>query len=347
MPARTMTFETLLNSLRSNKLAPIYLLHGEEGYFIDALLAQVDTLLDEQDKPFNQSVFYAPSASPMGVIQACRAIPMMAPFTLVIIKECQAVNANTLDKLVPYIQHPSPQTVFVMASRGAAVKGKLLAAVKKCDQAVIFDSRKVTDRELPGYITDFINRRGLNIQPKALEMMREYVGTDLSHLYNQLDKLASILGRGATVTPEAIERHVGYSKSFNAFELVDALAARDAARAYRIADYFAANPKAVPLVMATASIFAYFSDLLVTYFVKDKSEHGLMQALGIKWPSMLKRFNTGRSNYNAYQVIEIIRAIRTFDTRSKGIDSRQNEHSLFRDMIFHILTAPGNLFFRD
>lgn len=344
MPARNLTFEPLRTSLRNRNFSPIYILHGEEGFFIDALLRDFETILPEEERDFNQSVLYAPRTDISMVSEVAKRVPMMSDFQVVILKEAQAVRADELDKLTKYVENPSPSTILVVAGRGAVLKGKMLAAAKKSDKVVIFEAKKVSDRDLPGYIQNHINNRGLNVQPKALEMLREYIGSDLSRLYNEIDKLMTILGSGATVTPEAIEQHIGYSKSYNAFELVDALAARDAARVYRIADYFRANPKAVPLVLATSSIFSFFSDLLITYFVKDKSERGLMTALGIKWPIQMRKFNVGRTKYNAFQVIEIIRAIRNFDRSSKGVGSRRNEHELFRELMFHILTAPGNLF---
>ncbi len=344
MAAQNLSFETILSSLKAGKVSRIYLLQGEEGYFIDEIVKAFENLLPQDEWQLNRYVLYAPRVEIREVVDICRRFPLMSDYQVVILKEAQSARADQLDKLQKYIADPSPTTVLVIASRGADLKGKLASAIAKCDDAVIFQSKKIDSSVLPSAIKDFINKRGLNVQPKALEMLAEYVGADLSRMYNELGKLIGVLGQGAMVTPEAIERHIGYSKSFNIFELLDALAARDAARVYRIADYFAANPKAVPLKMALGNIFDLYSNLLVTYFVKDKSERGLMAALGLKWPSLLKRINLARSKYNAFQVIEIIRAIRLFDVQSKGIGSRRNEHELFRELMFHILTAPGQLF---
>lgn len=269
---------------------------------------------------------------------------MMSDFQIVIVKEAQAIRADALAVLAKYVDNPSPSTILVVAGRGDVLKGQFMTAAKKSDNAVIFESKKVYDNALPDFIRQHINAHGLNIEPKALGMLSEYVGTDLSRLYNEIEKLIGILGTGAMVTPEAIERHIGYSRSFNVYELVDALAAKDAVKVFRIADYFRSNPKAVPLVLATSSLYSYFSDLLTLYFIKDKSDRGRMAALGIKWPVQYQRFATGLKNYNAFQVIEIIRAIRAFDSHSKGNGSRRPEHDLFRELMYHILTAPGNLF---
>ncbi|MDE6397118.1 MAG: DNA polymerase III subunit delta [Muribaculaceae bacterium] len=344
MAAQTLSFEAILSSVKAGKVSPVYLLQGTEGYFIDEIVKVFENLLPQDEWTLNRHILYAPRVDIREVVDICRRFPLMSDYQIVILKEAQSARADQLDKLVKYIESPSPTTVLVIASRGDVLKGKLPGAVKKCDEAVFFESKKIDPSVLPTAVKDFINKRGLNVQPKALEMLVEYIGADLSRMYNELDKLIAILGQGAMVTPEAIERHIGYSKSFNIFELTDALAARDAERIYRIADYFAANPKAVPLPLATAHIYDLFSNVLITYFAKDKSERGLMAALGLKWPSLLKRINIARSKYNAFQAIEIIRAIRSFDVQSKGIGSRKNEHELFRELMFHILTAPGQLF---
>jgi DNA polymerase-3 subunit delta len=344
MAAQAVTYENLRTSLRAKNIAPLYLLHGEEGYFIDQLMKEFENVLSEDEKPFNQYILYAPQVEPAAVIDICRRYPMMADRQVVILKECQSVRADLLDKLARYVLEPSPTTTLVFCSRGAAAKGKELMSALRKSNAVIFESKKIPEYQLGGHISNYINARGLNVQPKALEMLKEYIGANLDRMYNELDKLIGILGSGATVTPESIEQHIGMSKEYNMFELVDALAVKDSAKSMRIANYFRSNPKAVPTVLITSSLFGFFSDLLITYFEKDKSEHGLMKALKLKSSFQLKRYNAARQRYNAFQVIEIIRAIRRFDVQSKGVGSRRNEFDLLQELIFRILTAPGTLF---
>lgn len=344
MAARTYTFETLCASLKKGDYQPVYLLHGEEGYFTDALISRFEKILSDEEKEFNQYVLYAPQMAMEEVIDICRRFPMMADRQVVILKEAQSARSDQLERLAKYILNPSPQTIFVIAFRGAQAKGReLLAALRKTD-AVTFESKKIREDNLPGYITNYLNSRGLNIQPKALEMIKDSIGADLSKLYNEMDKLIGILGQGATVTPEAVEQHVGVSKDYNPYELVDALAVRDGAKAMRIAGYFRANPKAAPIVLVTASIFALFSDLLVFQSAKDKSDNALMAALGLKSPWPLRRLREASRHYNAWQSIEIIRALRRFDAQSKGIASRRDPYDMFEELIFRITTAPGTLF---
>lgn len=341
--APALTFASLKTSISRGDLAPVYLLHGEEGFFIDELVKEFEKVLPDEFKDFNQTVVYGPRIDAGEVPNLCRGLPMMSDRRVVILKEAQAMRADQLDRLAKYVSDPTPTTVFVIACRGDKAKGrKFLDAIKK-SHAVVFESKKIPDYQMGTHIQAMVREAGLSIDAKALEMLKEYIGNDMSKIYNEVTKLTGILGRGAQITPEAVELHVGVSKEYNVFELIEALAVRDSVKCIRITDYFRANPKASPTVMTVAGIFGFFSDLLITYFEKDKSDAGLMRALGLKSQFQLKRFNAARQRYNAFQVIEIIRAIRRCDIQTKGRGSRQNEHQLLRELVFHILTAPGHL----
>lgn len=342
MATATVTYDSLCRQIAAGEYAPVYLLHGEEGYYIDELVKRFEAILPEDEREFNLHVLYATQVEPGAVMDLCCRYPMMADRQVVILKEAQAIAAARLNMLHRYVSSPSPSTVLVICCRGAQAKGKeLLAAVRS--NGVNFESKKLSDYNAPAVIAGFIRDRGLKADQKALEMLRDYVGTDLSRLYNEIEKLTTALGPGATVTPEAVERNIGMSKDFNNFELVDALAVKDSAKVFRIAEYFRSNPKNNPLVVSTATIFSFFADLLAVYYSADKSDAGLMAELKLRSPFQLRRFRTGMRNYNAFQVIEIISAIRRFDAMSKGVGSRQTDHQLFRDLLFHILTAPGRI----
>lgn len=345
MAAQAVTFESLKSQLAKRQYAPIYLLHGEEGYYIDALVKIFEQILPPEERDFNMYTMYAPEVSPDTVMDACRRYPMMSEYQVVILKEAQAINAAQLNRLHLYASQPSPTTILVICCRGAVAKAKDLIAQIKKNNGVIFLSEKIKEHNAINFINSYIKQKGLNAEPKSLEMLRDYIGTDLSRLYNEIDKLALILGANAMITPESIERNIGVSKDYNNFELVDALSQRNGEKAFRIIEYFRLNPKNNPTVLTNAAIFGFFSDLLTLYFSKDKSEPALMSMLGLKWPVQFAKFRNGMKNYNAFQTIEIISAIREFDTKSKGIASRQDQYDLLKDLIFHILSAPGNINF--
>ena len=341
MASSTPTYSELRRQLAAKtSLAPVYLLHGEEGYYIDELVKDFEALVPEEERDFNLYVLYAPESGVETVMDVCHRYPMMAERQVVIVKEAQAIRADQLNRLHSYVERPNPTTVLVISCRGAQAKGKeLLAAVKK--NGVIFESKRLSERNILPVISDLIKEKKLSVDPKALSMLRDYIGVDLARLYNEIDKLALILGPRAMITPEAIERNIGISKDYNNFELIDAINSRNAAKAFAIAEYFRNNPKNNPTVMTVSSLFNQFSNLLIYHYTRDKSQRGYLDALGLKSPWALKGYETAARNYNVRQTIEIISAIREFDTRSKGIDSRQNEYDLLKDLIFHILTARG------
>lgn len=342
MAAQAATFESIKAQIRSGKPAPVYILHGEEGYYLDRLVEAFGSLVPEADKEFNQYTLYAPQVEPGQVMDLCRRCPMMAERQLVILKEAQAARADKVNRLHQYVQTPNPSTVLVIVFRGQTAKGReLLAAARRT--GIVYESKRIRETQAPALIETALKENGLSADQKSLQMLCDYIGTDLSRLYNEVEKLSIILGKGAAVTPEVIERNIGISKEYNNFELVDAIAAKDMNRAFRIADYFASNPKANPLVTTTALLYGFFSDMLVAFYTKDRSEHGLMQALNMKYPVQVKKYITGLRHYNAFQVIEAIWALRRFDAQSKGRGSRRNEHELFHEFLYHIFTAPGDL----
>lgn len=344
MAAPALSFEELCRKIDKRELAPVYLLHGEEGYYIDELVKRFENILTEEEKEFNQHILYAPQVEMGAVMDLCCQYPMMADRQVVILKEAQAIRADDLNKLHRYVSQPAATTVFVICCRGAAAKGKdLIAAVKA--NGVNFESKKLYENNIPTVIAEFIRNKGLTADRKSLEMLRDFVGTDLSRLYNEIDKLTTVVGAGGTITPEAVEKNIGMSKDFNNYELIDALAAKDFKKTFTIADYFKANPKNNPLVLTASAVFSYFADLLAAYYAPDRSDSALLAELKLKSSFQLRRYRTGMQNYNPFQIIEIIAAIRRYDAMSKGLGSRQTDHQLFRDLLYHILTAPGNIKF--
>lgn len=334
--APALTFASLRSDIRHGKLAPVYVLHGAEGYFIDRLVDDFTAIIDEADRDFNLFTIYgSQQLNPADVIDACRRYPMMADRQVVILKEAQTMRADQLDKLARYVANPTDTTILVVCFRGAAPKGKELMAQAK-HHAIIFESKKLTDRTVTPAITELVKERGLKIEAKSVAMLRDFIGADLAKLYSEVDKLAMILPRGATVTPEAIEANIGISKDYNNFEFSDALAKRDYGRAMEIAAYFKANPKTNPTPVTLSTIFTLFANILVYHLTPPDRRAA---ALGIKNEWQLRNLAEAASRYTPSATVQIISALRRFDAQSKGIGSRQNEYDLLRDLIYRIFTA--------
>lgn len=334
-------FDEINRAITARNLAPVYLLHGDEGYFIDVLMRRFEEVIDPADRDFNLYTFYAPDTEPDTVIDACRRYPMMSPLQMVIVKEAQTQPARWVERLKVYTEAVTPTTVLVVASRGEKCKSAAFTKAVTSARGVVFESSRLKEKEAGSVIAKFISSKGLNIEPKGLMMLRDYVGSDLSRLYNEIEKLTLALPNGAMITPAVIESHIGISKDYNNFELIGALASRNAPRALTIVEHFRSDPKNNPFVVTVSTVFNFFSNLLVLLYSRDKSEAGLCAAIGRKGSWLPADYKDGMRNYNAWQLISILRAIRTADARSKGVDSRMDPYDLLRDMTFRILTTTG------
>lgn len=345
--AEAHTFQSITAALKKGVAAPVYMLHGEEGYYIDEISRQVEGLVAEADRDFNLSVLYAPQTEPAAVVEACKRYPMMADRQVVVVREVQNgmsprfSASNYLKALSHYVADPAPTTVLCLCFRGAEAKSAEFFRSLTAGKGINFLSKKLNERSLGPAVADFVKSRGLNIDAKALAMLCDFVGTDLSRLYNEVGKLTVSLGPGAMITPEAVERNVGISKDYNNFELISAIAAHDTRRAFEIIEYFRANPKNNPVQVLSTVLFNFFSNMLVAWYAPDRSEHGLMQALGFRWPGQLRDIKAGMQHYGPWPTVEIIGLIREFDCASKGIRSRGDSYNLLHELLFHIFNPIG------
>lgn len=341
--AESPTFIGISRDLRAGRPAPVYLIHGEEGFYIDELVKLFEALVPTDDRPFDLTTLYAPdldSAKP--IENACRRYPMLGQRQVVIVKEAQTKGAEFLTPLAPYVANPMPSTVLCVCFRGAKAKGTEFIKAVKAGGGVNFEAAKVRDNQVPTVVNNFIKEQSLSVDPKALTMLCDFVGTDLSRLYNEVGKLASTLGAGAMITPEAVERNIGVSKEYNSFELSRALAMKDVPKVVAIFRNYSANPKVHPVQPLTSLIFNLFANSLAALYCPDKSERGLMKELGFSSPWQLRDVSAVMRNYNAWQVIEIVDRLREFDCASKGNGSRQDPYDLFFDLLMHILYPLGS-----
>ena len=339
--ADAVTYTALRNALARKQYSNVYFIHGEEGYYIDELAGLFETILPESERDFNQYTLYAPQTDAATVAEACQRYPMMAERQVVIVKEAQAVPVAWFNKLLPYLESPVATTVLVIIARGASVKSATLTKSLAKGRAVVFESKRLAPAAVTNTIREFIKERGLTIDDKALAMLQDYVGSDLSRIYNEIGKMTVALPANAMITPESVERNIGVSKDYNNFELIAAIARRDVPRIYKIINYFRRDPKNHQPIVTTPLLFNFFANLLTALYAPDKSDRGLMAELGFKWPGQLTDIKPGLANYRPWQIIKNISAIRQFDAQSKGIGSRADQFDLFEILIFQILNNPN------
>lgn len=333
-------FDSIKKQIADRNVAPVYYIHGEEGFFIDEYVRIFSEYLHEADRPFNMFTFYAAEKTPDDVMDICRRYPMMADRLVVIVREAQTAGGRWLNKLASYVAAPSPSTLLVVAARGENPSCKEFTTALKKGKGVDMEFKKEKEARINALLVDFLDSRHLRYEPKALEMIREFVGTDLSRIYNEVAKMSVALGEGATVTPESVESLIGVSTEYNNYELRRAIASRDYVKAVKISKYFTANQKNNPWAVTSATLFDLFSSALVACYTPG-GDQNVMKALGLRGTWQLSDITICKSRYNAWQLIDIISLIRRFDAAAKGNGSRRNAFLLQEELIMDILTSPG------
>mgnify|MGYP006168332597 FL=1 len=328
----------IINDIKAGNIKPIYFLMGEEPYYIDKLTEYIeDNVLLEDEKGFNQMVIYGRDTSVDEIVSNAKRYPMMADRQVVIVKEAQEL-ARTIDKLESYIENPQPTTVLVIAYKYKTVD-KRKKWVKSIDKTgVLFESQKLREYKVGEWVKRVLQGRGYGIEPKAMLMLVEYLGNDLSRIANELTKLEIILPKGSTITPSHIEVNIGISKDYNVFELRKALGDKDQLRAYQIVNYFAQNSKENPMVVVIAQLFSFFSSLLKFHGLKDKSQGNVAKELGVN-PYFVADYVTASKNYPMKKVSAIVATLRDIDVKSKGVGaSSVGNGDLMKEMLAKIFS---------
>lgn len=322
----------ILQAVSSGNIKPVYLLHGEEAFFIDQVERYLeDTLLTEDEKSFNQTIFYGKDATATDIINACRRFPMMAERQVVILRE--AKDFGKFNDLIPYFNQPQPTTVFIICHKYALFKGK--EVLKALDKNVEkFQSDRIKDYKLSAWIQKYLKSLNYSILPKAAEIMAESLGNDLSKIANEIDKLKINLPEGSTITDQHIEDNIGISKEFNNFELKSAIASKDEFRAYKIVHYLTANK--APMVVSLGVLYGFFSDLLRYHGLKDKTEKNVASTLKIN-PYFVKEYAQAARIYPMKKVSGIIEVVKITDAKGKGVGaSNVADRDLMNEMLFKI-----------
>ena len=336
--AKETTYEEIARDLKNRIYKPVYYLMGEESYYIDRISEYIaQTVLNENEKEFNQTILYGADTDIATIINAAKRYPMMSKYQVVIVKEAQGVK--NIDELSYYLQKPLESTILVLCHKHGVLdrRKKLAAEIEKV--GVLFESKKIKDIQLAGFITSYLKRKSIEIEPKASEMMAEFVGTDLSRMAGELEKLIITLPKGQKrITPEQIEQNIGISKDYNNYELRNALIIKDVFKANQIIKYFEENPKTNPLQMTLSVLFNFFSNLMLAYYAPEKSEQGIAAQLGLKSPWQSKDYLAAMRKYSGVKVMQIIGEIRYCDAKSKGVgNSSLGDGELLRELVYKIL----------
>ena len=331
------TVQSILNEIKSGKIHPIYFLMGEESFFIDQISSYIETsVLAEVERGFDQTVIYGKDTSIDAIVSSAKRFPMMASRQIIIVKEAQNLS-RTIEQLLPYAQNPQLTTTLVFCYKYKTID-KRKALYKALSKAhVVFESKKLYENQVADWIRRVLSPKDYTISPKAAQMLVEFLGTDLSKINNELEKLQLIVPKGTQISPEIIEENIGISKDFNNFELRKAIGEKNVVKAHQIVNYFANNPKDNPMVVTVALLYNFFSQLLHYHGLSDKSPRSVASSLRIN-PYFVNEYTLAARNYPMKKVSQVISILREFDVKSKGVGANAiPQHDLLKEMIVRIL----------
>lgn len=326
----------IVADIKRKILKPIYFLMGEESYYIDQISDFIEkTVLDESEKGFNQQVMYGRDVDIETIIGAAKRYPMMAERQVIIVKEAQDLS-RTIEKLVSYAENPQPTTVLVFNYKYKTLdkRKKLYKSIAK--SGLIFESKKLYENQVSDWIRRVLSGKKYQIEPKAALMLIEFLGTDLSKISNEMNKLMLILPEGTIINDKHIEENIGISKDFNNFELRKAVGEKNILKANRIINYFSENSKNNPLVMTISLLNSFFTQLLFFHGLQDKSKKSVASSLGIN-PYFVDEYFLAARNYPIHKVTNVIALLREADVKSKGVGANQTQHDILKELLFKIL----------
>jgi len=330
------TTNQLITDIKGGKIAPIYFLMGEEAYYIDVISDYIESyVLQEEEKGFNQMVLYGKEVSIQDIVSNSKRYPMMAERQVIIVKEAQNLT-KTIEQLVEYAKNPQPTTVLVFNYKYKTLDKRKTLYKALSKTAVVFESKKIYEDKIPNWIQSFLKSKQISITPKAALMLTEFLGTDLSKIANELNKLEIVLGAKKEITPELIEENIGISKDFNNFELQKALGNLDHKKAYQIVYYFAQNPKQHPFVLTISILYMYFSKLMTLHTVRDRNPSTIAKALGVN-PYFVNDYIAVSRNFPMKRISGVLETLRTYDTKSKGVGANLSPKDLYNELVYNIL----------
>lgn len=334
-----MTFQETLQSLKKKEYRPVYFLHGEESYFIDAISDTIEmNVLNESEKAFNQTIFYGKDTDYLTVLDVARRYPMMAERQVVIIKEAQ--DMKTLKELQGYVEKPLDSTLLVICHKNGKynLNSKFGKAIQ--EKGVVVDAKRLYDNQVPDWIQDYLKARKIRIKQDAANLIAEYLGTDLSKVVNELDKLIINQNKDIEVDLHTVEQTIGISKDYNIFELQKALGERNILKANRIVNYFAANPRRNPLPVVIGSLYTFFSKVYLLSFVLQQQEKEQLAALELRSAYFLKDYREAARFFTRPRAEQALALLREYDLKSKGVDYNSTgkpEGDLLKELVWKLL----------
>ena len=343
-----MTFEAIIKDLKNKIYHPVYFLQGDETYYIDLISDYIEkSVLDDGEKEFNQTILYGKDVDVSAILSYAKRFPMMSNYQVLIIKEAQDIRnlvkktdkdgKETRDDFLQYVENPLKSTLLVLCYKYSTIDKRTKLAKTIDKKGVLFESKKLYDNQIPDWVNAYCTKHKYKISPKAVQMIADFLGTDLSKVSNELDKLMLNISAIEAINEKRIEQYIGISKDYNIFELTTALAKKDVLKANRIVNYFGANPKVSPFVLTLGMLYNYFIKILKYHGLADKSRNNAASEIGVS-PFFMQEYELAAKNYPMNKLVRIFSALREYDLKSKGMETTGiEEGELLKELIFKIL----------
>ena len=331
-----MSAEKILNDWRLKVYKPIYWLEGEENYFIDMVVRYAEhNILKPEEASFNLSIFYGKDAQWSDVVNACMRYPMFAEKQVVILKEAQQLRDIT--KLEGYIEKPLSSTIFVVSYKDKKVDGRSKLSKLLKNKGELVTTKKLYDSQLPEWTSDLVKSKGYGIQQKALLLLVDHIGNDLSRIDNEIDKLLVNIGSKKNITEDDVEKYVGVSKEYNPFELQNAFSKKDMFKALKIVNYFEANPKAAPIQLILPTLYNLFSKTYMIFGQHSTDEKAVATNIGVN-PYFIKDYMSAAKLYGYDGVQNALLLLHHYNLRSVGVgDSGSSDAALLKELVIKIM----------
>jgi DNA polymerase-3 subunit delta len=330
-------YTDILKDLKNKNYSPIYFLMGEEPYYIDMITDYIAAnVLTETEKEFNQIVLYGKDSTVPDIINAAKRFPMMSQYQVVIVKEAQTLG--DMDDLHYYAEKPLLSTILVINYKYKTIDKRKKLFKNLTEKGIVFESAKLYDDKIPAWISSYLKSKNMSIDLKASILITDFVGNDLSRIAHELDKLIITIGdETTTIDSSHIERNIGISKEYNNFELQKAISQKNILKANRIVNYFDKNQKLNPITLTFASLYYFFSRLLLYHFIEDKSVKNVAAVLKLN-PYFVSDYRLAANNYTPAKVVSIISLLREYDLKSKGFGNVSiSPGAILKELIYKIL----------
>tara|TARA_B100001540_G_scaffold7260_1_gene6399 strand:- start:629 stop:1636 length:1008 start_codon:yes stop_codon:yes gene_type:complete len=330
------TISEIKNDIKNKNFSPIYLLMGEEEFYIDNITNLfIEDVLTEEEKEFNLNILYGKETSVDQIISICKKYPLMSKHQIVLVKEAQDLS-RSFDGLIDYFKNPLDSTILIINYKHKSIDKRKSSFKELKKNAKVFESKKLYDNQVQNWINDTINSAGFSIDRKSVSLINEHLGNSLSKISNEIDKLLEIKKKEKIIELDDIEKYIGISKEFNNFELRKALGEKNYNKAFQITQYFSENPNSNPIVVTISIIFDFFNKLLLFHSNNTLNDTKIASLLGIN-PFFIKEYKTASINYDLKQVVRIISILRDYDMFSKGVGVKKVDPSLLKEMVVKII----------